>query len=132
MAHSYVCNYYHCVFSTANRCRLITPDLKDRLWSYMGGIARANGVTARCVGGTDNHVHTLLSLPSTLAIAKAIQLIKGGSSKWVRDEMPNGKGFEWQEGYAALCPFGKPEKGKRLGRRPGGAVQSSRKGDAAG
>jgi putative transposase len=100
--HSYVCSYYHCVFSTANRRRLITPDLRDRLWPYLGGIARTNGLTARCVGGTDNHVHMLLSLPSTMAIAKAIQLIKGGSSKWVRDEVPDGKAFEWQEGYGAF------------------------------
>ena len=41
-------------------------------------------MTAKAIGGVEDHVHVLLSLPSTLAIAKAIQLIKGGSSKWVR------------------------------------------------
>jgi len=37
------------------------------------------------IGGVEDHVHLLLSLPSTLTIAKAMQLIKGGSSKWVND-----------------------------------------------
>jgi len=37
------------------------------------------------IGGTADHVHLLSSLPSTLAIAKAMQLLKGGSSKWVHE-----------------------------------------------
>jgi len=37
-----------------------------------------------------------------MAIAKAMQLIKGGSSKWVHDEFPTHKDFAWQEGYGAF------------------------------
>ena len=33
------------------------------------------------IGGVEDHVHMLLSLPATMPIAKAMQLIKGGSSK---------------------------------------------------
>jgi hypothetical protein len=44
----------------------------------------------------------LLSLPSTLAIAKAVQLVKGGSSKWIHDEFPTRRDFAWQEGYGAF------------------------------
>jgi putative transposase len=47
----------------------------------MGGIARQNGMKAVAIGGVEDHVHLLLSLPATLAIAKAIQLVKGASSK---------------------------------------------------
>jgi REP element-mobilizing transposase RayT len=36
---------------------------------------------ALAVGGTDDHVHMLVSLPSTMSIAKTAQLLKGGSSK---------------------------------------------------
>lgn len=49
-----------------------------------------------------DHAHILLSLPSTIAVAKAIQLIKGGSSKWIHDEFPEHRGFAWQEGYGAF------------------------------
>jgi hypothetical protein len=35
---------------------------------------------AVAVGGTDDHVHILLSLPATITLAKAAQLIKGGGS----------------------------------------------------
>lgn len=57
---------------------------------------------ALATGGTADHVRILLSLPSTLAIAKAIQLIKGGSSKWVHDACPEHRTFVWQEGYGAF------------------------------
>ena len=55
---------------------------------------------ALAVGGTDNHVHVLLTLPSIISIAHAVQLIKGGSSKWMHDEhhVP----CNWQEGYGAF------------------------------
>lgn len=102
MAHSYICVYAHYVFSTKNRQKIITPDLEQRLWPYMGGIARENKMKALAIGGVEDHVHLLISLPSTLAIAKAIQLIKGGSSKWVTDTFPAHEDFEWQEGYGAF------------------------------
>jgi REP element-mobilizing transposase RayT len=68
----------------------------------MGGIARENGMKAMGIGGMEDHVHLLLSLPSTVAIAKAIQLIKGGSSKWVHETFPKHQDFGWQEGYGAF------------------------------
>ena len=31
-----------------------------------------------------------------------MQLIKGGSSKWIHDTFPEHRSFEWQEGYGAF------------------------------
>ncbi len=100
MAHTYVSALYHCVFSTKERRGSIPPAKQTDLWSYLGGIARKNGFKALAVGGTDNHAHLLLSLPATIPLAKAIQLLKGGSSKWMNDSGANG--FAWQEGYGAF------------------------------
>lgn len=102
MPHSYVSCYMHYVFSTKERINSINPDMKERLWAYMGGIAKENNMKALIVGGTSNHVHILLELPSTMPIPKAIQLVKGGSSKWVSDTFPMLKNFSWQEGYGAF------------------------------
>lgn len=102
MAHSYVSSHLHYVFSTKERRKLITRDLRDRLWPYLGGIAREHQMKALGVGGTDDHVHLLLSLPSTLSVAKAVQIIKGGSSKWISEQFPLQRDFEWQEGYGAF------------------------------
>lgn len=99
---SYVGSYYHCVFSTKERRPLITPGLQERLWPYLGGIARQNEMKAIEIGGVADHVHILLSLPSTLSIAKAMQLIKGGSSKWVHESFPEHRLFGWQVKYGAF------------------------------
>ena len=37
-----------------------------------------------------------------MAIAKAMQLIKGGSSKWIHETFPDQRGFAWQEEYGAF------------------------------
>ena len=102
MAHSYAQCLFHCVFSTKGRRNLIPASAQDRLWAYLGGIARANDITALAVGGTSDHAHVLLSLPATMPVAKAIQLVKAGSSKWLHETIPTLRGFAWQEGYGAF------------------------------
>ena len=99
---SYISSYHHCVFSTKERRPLITPALRDRLWPFLGGIARQNRMKAIEIGGVADHVHLLLSLPATMSIAKAMQLIKGGSSKWVHETFPDQRLFAWQEKYGAF------------------------------
>jgi len=99
---SYVSSYHHCVFSTKGRRPLITPVLRERLWPFLGGIARQNKMKAIEVGGVEDHVHILLSIPATMAIAKALQLIKGGSSKWVNETFPECREFAWQTKYGAF------------------------------
>ncbi len=102
MSHAYVKNLMHCTFSTKERYPFIESKLESNLWPYVGGIARANRMKALAIGGTADHIHALLSLPSMMSFAKAVQLIKGGSSKWVHETFPKYKKFEWQEGYGAF------------------------------
>ena len=99
---SYVSSYFHCVFSTKERRKLITPSLQQRVWPFLGGIARQNKMKAIEIGGVEDHIHILLSLSSTMPIAKAMQLIKGGSSKWIHETFPEQRLFAWQEKYGAF------------------------------
>ena len=102
MSHSFVSQLLHCVFSTKERRHLITPELQPRLFQYMGGIARENKIKLMAAGGVSDHVHLLISMPSTISISKAMQLIKGGSSKWIHETFSEHQLFEWQEGYEAF------------------------------
>jgi REP element-mobilizing transposase RayT len=99
---SYVSSYFHCIFSTKERRPFITPELRDRLWPFLGGIARQNKMKAVEISGVEDHIHLLLSLPSSMALAKAVQLIKGGSSKWIHETFPEHRLFAWQEEYGAF------------------------------
>jgi putative transposase len=99
---SYVSSNFHCVFSAKERRPYITPRLREKLWPYLGGIARQNKLKAIEVGGVEDHVHVLLSLPATVSIGKAMQLLKGGSSKWIHESFAEFRHFAWQEGYGAF------------------------------
>jgi putative transposase len=50
-------------------------------------------------GGTANHVHLLLVLPSDMPLSKAVQVLKANSSRWMGE---HGLNFEWQQGYGAF------------------------------
>jgi len=102
MSHSYICCLVHVVFSTSECRPLIRENMQNRLHAYIGGIARENGMAALAVGGVADHAHVLLSLSRTVAVAKAVQLLKAGSSKWLKESYGELKGFAWQEGYAAF------------------------------
>lgn len=102
VANTYTSCLFHCVFSTKGRRKLLTSELREKLWPYMGGIARNNGFTALAVGGSDDHAHVLLAWPANVAVTKAVQLVKSGSSKWIHDTFPTHQGFAWQEGYGAF------------------------------
>jgi REP element-mobilizing transposase RayT len=101
MAHTHCSLLFHCVFSTKERRKIIPEELQERLWAYMGGIAREHEMKALALGGMDDHVHILLSLPTSKAIANAMREIKAGSSRWMH-ETCNLPDFEWQEGYGAF------------------------------
>ena len=102
MPHSYSSSLYHCTFSTKERVKSIAREFRYDLWAYMGGIARGNAMAALAVGGTDDHAHLLLSLPATLPVSKAVQIVKCTSSKWVNETYPSLGRFAWQEGYGAF------------------------------
>ena len=83
MANTFSCLKIHCVFSTKERVWVLSPDIRERLWPYLGGIAQQNGMIPKCIGGVSDHIHLLVTLPTRLAVAKAVQLIKAGSSAWI-------------------------------------------------
>jgi putative transposase len=102
MTNSYTSIYIHTIFSTHNREPLLSTEMRNRLWAYMGGIARENKFKALSVGGAIDHSHMIISIPASISVAKAVQLIKGGSSKWVHENFPALRKFAWQEGYGAF------------------------------
>jgi putative transposase len=92
----------HCVWTTKNREPVLVSDLRERLWPYLGGIAKQNKMKALAIGGAADHVHVLISLPPTLLVAKTVQLLKGNSSKWIHETFSAMCSFEWQQGYGAF------------------------------
>lgn len=102
MANTYSSLNYHFVFSTKNREPLLVQDIESRVWSYIGGIARAHNMKALQIGGIEDHIHALVMAPPTIAPCQIAQYLKGGSSAWIHDEFTQLKHFGWQDGYGAF------------------------------
>ena len=99
MAHTYVRNRVHIAFSTKGRLKQIPPQVQPELWNFIGKVAAERGIEVLAVGGIDDHVHIVIDLPPTIALAKAVQTIKAVSSKWMREHRSS---FTWQDGYGAV------------------------------
>lgn len=54
------------------------------------------------IGGMPDHVHIVIGVPASIAVSKVAQLVKGGSSRWIKNEFPGMRGFAWQDGYGAF------------------------------
>lgn len=102
MANTYSQCFYHFVFSTKNRSRFIFQDIEDRVWAYIGGIAKNHKMSALQVGGIEDHAHALVMAKPSWAPSNIAQLLKGESSKWIHEEFADLRRFGWQDGYAVF------------------------------
>ncbi len=102
MADSYASLFYHFVFSTKNRANFIRADIEERIWAYIGGVARKHKMAAIQIGGIEDHVHVLVLAPTTIAPFEIAKYLKGDSSKWIKEEFADLQAFAWQDGYGAF------------------------------
>jgi REP element-mobilizing transposase RayT len=75
---------------------------EERIWAFIGGIARAHKMKALQVGGVVDHIHALVTAPSAIAPSQIAQYLKGDSSKWIHEEFATLRSFSWQDGYGAF------------------------------
>ena len=97
MARAYTKLLIHCVYSTKHRRKSI--EHPERVWDITREIARNLKVDIRAVGGTHDHVHLLLALPSNRNLADVLRELKANSSLILREE---NRQFRWQDGYGAI------------------------------
>src|SRR5947207_338916 len=102
MAGKYLSVLVHFVWSTAGREPRIEPSWQDDLYGYIGGIMKNKNARLICAGGMHDHIHLYTSLPSTIAIADFVSVVKSNSSRWIHESCLNRQAFAWQEGYGAF------------------------------
>ena len=90
MAHTYSVNFVHCVFSTKGRLPLIAEP--EKLWAMMRSVASRGDINVLVIGGTTNHVHMLLAVPATRALADVMRELKAISSHEYTSDGPSSRG----------------------------------------
>src|SRR5262249_19579321 len=90
----------HAVFSTKERRPFLhDAAVREELHRYLGGILANQGCQPIIVGGVEDHVHILSSLPRTLEAAVLMKELKRSSSLWLKTKSEALKTFAWQSGY---------------------------------
>ncbi|MCZ7644728.1 MAG: IS200/IS605 family transposase [Planctomycetota bacterium] len=102
MSHTFSSLFTHFVFSTKERATFLDPELRPRLFSYLGGIAREQNATLVSANGAADHIHLLALLHPTIAPADFVRTLKAGSSRWIHETFSDLAGFAWQTGYGAF------------------------------
>ena len=92
----------HFIWSTKNRERLITKELKPLLLNHIKENSLKKGIHIDCLNCVEDHIHLLISLGTEQTISKLAMLIKGESSFWINKQNIIKQKFEWQDEYIAL------------------------------
>ena len=98
--------YYHLVWSTHDRQPLITPSRETQLYRYIGCKVDSLGCSLHAIGGMEDHIHLVTSIPPKLSIADFVKHIKGGSAHKLNHSHPGANPkFRWQNEYG-VCSLG--------------------------
>ena len=93
----------HLTWHTKCDTPVLVDTVEDRTHHYLRHRAlQTPGVIVHEVGGTDNHVHLVVSIPPTVAIADWIGELKGACSHHINHEVCNRKVLAWQDGYGVV------------------------------
>ena len=102
MAGKYLSLLVHFTWSTAGREPWIATEMREDLYSYIGGIMRNKKAKLLTAGGMFDHIHLYASLPSTISVADFVNVVKSNSSRWIHESYLQLRNFAWQEGYGAF------------------------------
>ena len=103
MANTYTKLNIQIVFHVKSTSVTIRPEDLIQVFQYIGGIINNLGGYPVTVGGIENHIHILATMPKTMSMSEFVQKIKANSSKWIKTIDRYYEGFVWQEGYGAFC-----------------------------
>ena len=101
MSNPYTKLLVHIVFGTKSRSSSIPADLREELYSYIGGIVRTEGASLQAIGGMPDHLHLLVRVGPRLAISDLMGKVKANASRWLNRRGNRGV-FGWQAGYGAF------------------------------
>jgi REP-associated tyrosine transposase len=76
--------HVHLVFVTTYRRGVLRPDHLDHLDDVFAKVCSDFGATLVETNGDDDHVHLLIEYPPTVAISRLVNVLKGVSSRRLR------------------------------------------------
>ncbi|HEY8602497.1 MAG TPA: IS200/IS605 family transposase [Thermomicrobiales bacterium] len=94
--------YIHLVWATWERRSLLNGEFEQRIHRSIAATAEELKAKVIAIGGTDDHTHLLVQLPTSLSIAELVQRGKGSSAHLATHAFTTASSFKWQPGYGAV------------------------------
>ena len=109
---SYTQLLFHIIIGTKCHRPTIAEEDEKKLYSYILAVSRNKGAHVYRIGGMPNHVHILIGLPSTLAVASFVQMLKISKNNFMKEQQQLFPMFEgWRSEYfAATCSVNEKDK----------------------
>ena len=102
MANTFSQIYIQTVFAVSSRQSLIKPAFQEDLFKYIAGIVRNQKQKLIAINGMPDHIHILIGLKPSMALADLVRDIKAESTTHInKNRWVHGR-FSWQEGYGAF------------------------------
>lgn len=95
--------YVHVVWATWDRLPLLAGEFERAVHRAIGAKCEELGAEVIALGGVEDHVHLLVALPATIALADFVGKVKGASSHLATHRaLPDSAFFKWQGAYGAV------------------------------
>jgi len=94
--------YLHLVFAVKNREAILTKNVRNRVFSYMSGIATSMKHKSIIINGVSDHVHILLGLNPSVSVSDTVHDLKRSSTLFINTEKLCPGKFAWQDGYGGF------------------------------
>jgi len=93
----------HLTWHVKDNSPVLTDEIEAQTHRYLRGqVVNTPGAFFHGVGGTDDHVHLVVSVTPALLVSEWVGKLKGGSSHFVNHEIANRKILSWQPGYGVV------------------------------
>ena len=101
MPNTYSQLHVQIVFSVKERQSLVKESQRIAVEKYICGIVNNHNCKPLAIYCNPDHIHLLIGLHPTVAVANIVRQIKASSSKYIKERLDNPY-FSWQDGYAAF------------------------------
>jgi putative transposase len=94
--------YVHCIWSTWDRLPLIDVQIEQPLYAAILKKSHELKCEPIAIGGMPDHIHLLVRLYPTVAIADLLKEVKGSTSHLMTHKISPSEFFKWQGAYGAF------------------------------
>lgn len=94
--------YVHLVWATWNRLPSISPECKASIYACLKAECLKHSVELLAIGGSSDHVHVVVRIPTSVAVSFLVKHLKGSSSHFINHELNLENRFQWKGSYSAF------------------------------